>query len=346
MTSSTIPVRATRLVCLLLACLGLGHPLRASGAVRDPLAHTYSIVARDPATGELGVAVQSHWFQVGTAVPWAEAGVGAVATQSFVEVSYGPKGLELMRRGMSAPEALEKLLAADEQRDVRQVAMVDAKGRVAAWTGPKCIQAAGHTTGDGWSVEANLMEKDTVWPAMARAFEAATGPLAERLLAALDAAQAEGGDIRGRQSAALLVVRGTPSGEPWRDTVVDLRVDDSPEPLAELHRLYDRHLAYQAMNAGDDAFATGDVKAALGHYSKAAEMAPDIVELPFWQAVTLASDGREAEALPIFRRVFAAEPIWAELVTRLPAAGLLPDDPELLGRIQAQAPGAEPTEPP
>ena len=283
------------------------------------------------------MAVQSHWFQVGVAVPWAEAGVGAVATQSFVEVSYGPKGLELMRQGLSAQEALDKLVAADPQRDVRQVAMVDAKGRAAAWTGPKCIAAAGDEVGDGFTVEANLMEKATVWPAMARAFRAAKGPLAERLLAALDAAQAEGGDIRGRQSAALVVVKGTASDQPWKDRVVDLRVDDSAEPLAELRRLYERHLAYTEMNAGDDAVAAGDVAAANGHYSRATELAPDIVELPFWKAVTLFSVGREEEALPIFRQVFAAEPRWAELVPRLPASGLLPADPAKINRILSVA---------
>jgi uncharacterized Ntn-hydrolase superfamily protein len=316
---------------------------RSAARPTGPLVHTYSIVARDPATGELGVAVQSHWFQVGVAVPWAEAGVGAVATQSFVEVSYGPKGLELMRQGKSAKEALDALLAADPERDVRQVAMVDAQGRAAAWTGPKCIAAAGHHVGDGYTVEANLMEKATVWPAMARAFEAAKGPLAERLLAALDAAQAEGGDIRGRQSAALLVVKGTSSGQPWKDREVDLRVDDSADPLGELHRLYRRHLAYQAMNAGDDSVAAGDVQAALAHYTAAAGLAPDIVELPFWQAVTLVSAGRTDEALPIFRRVFAAEPRWAELLPRLPAAGLLPDEPATIQRILAVAPAGTAT---
>ena len=314
-----------------------GSAAVGGGRPSGPLVHTFSIVARDPATGELGVAVQSHWFQVGVAVPWAEAGVGAVATQSFVEVSYGPKGLELMRQGLSAQEALDKLVAADPQRDVRQVAMVDAKGRAAAWTGPKCIAAAGDEVGDGFTVEANLMEKATVWPAMARAFRAAKGPLAERLLAALDAAQGEGGDIRGRQSAALVVVKGTASDQPWKDRVVDLRVDDSAEPLAELRRLYERHLAYTEMNAGDDAVAAGDVAAANAHYSRATELAPDIVELPFWKAVTLFSVGREEEALPIFRQVFAAEPRWAELVPRLPASGLLPADPAKIKRILSVA---------
>ncbi len=316
------------LVPLALAML-LPHPASAA----DPLAHTYSIVARDPKTGDFGVAVQSHWFQVGPIVPWAEAGVGAVATQSFVRVDYGPRGLALMRGGASAEEALQKLLAEDPQRDVRQVAMVDKEGRVATWTGPRCIAAAGHQKGAGFSVQANLMDKDTVWPAMARAFEAAQGDLADRMLAALEAAEAQGGDIRGRQSAALLVVRAAPTGEPWRDRLVDLRIDDHREPLGELRRLLTLHRAYEAMNQGDDALAAGKNDEALDHYTRASGLAPEIAELPFWQAVTLFTAGREEQALAIFRDVFAREERWARLVPRLPAAGLLPDDPEKIAKI-------------
>lgn len=307
-----------------------------------PLAHTYSIVARDPASGQLGVAVQSHWFQVGSVVPWARAGVGAVATQSFVEPAYGPRGLELMAGGWSPEAALEKLLGDDEARAVRQVAMVDAAGRVGAWTGEKCIAAAGHQTGEGYSVQANLMDRPTVWPAMARAYEAALADpavdFAGALLAALEAAEAEGGDIRGKQSAALLVVRAQTTGDPWRDRVVDLRVDDAPEPLAELRRLLVLHRAYEEMNAGDEAMAESDFAAALGHYARASQLAPEIAELPFWQAVTLFVEGRETEALEIFRRVFAADRRWVELVPRLPASDLLPDDPAKIEKILAVAP--------
>lgn len=301
--------------------------------------HTYSIVARDPESGQLGVAVQSHWFGVGQVVTWAEAGVGAVATQSFVDPGYGPRGLALMRDGTPADEALARLRAADPQRDTRQVAMVDANGTVGAWTGPACIAAAGHATGEGFSVQANLMVSDRVWPAMAEAYGAAEGDLAERMLAALEAAQAEGGDIRGRQSAALLVVAAKPTGEPWRDTLVDLRVDDHPQPLTELRRLLRLHRAYEQMNQGDEALASGDVAKALERYRRGAELAPEIVELPFWHAVTLASLGRVDESLPIFRRVFAAEPRWAILVPRLVAPGILPDDPALQERILSVAPG-------
>ena len=335
---------AVLLGTVLLCAPRLAAEPAAGGRPAGPLAHTFSIVARDPASGQLGVAVQSHWFQVGTVVPWAEAGVGAVATQSFVEPSYGPKGLALMAGGWSPQETLDQLTEADEQRAVRQVAMVDAEGRVAAWTGERCIDAAGHQTGDGYSVQANLMDKATVWPAMARAYEAALADPAidfpGALLAALDAAQAEGGDIRGRQSAALIVVRARTTGDPWRDRRVDLRVDDSPQPLAELRHLLVRHRAYEEMNAGDEAVAVEDFAAALEHYSRAAELAPDVAELPFWQAVTLFYGGREDEALPIFQRVFAAEPRWARLVPRLPAAGLLPDDPAKIERILAVAPPA------
>ena len=331
--------RAPRLLALAPPALALAlaaAPAAAAGAAPrpdGPLVHTYSIVARDPKTGDLGVAVQSHWFQVGAVVPWAEAGVGAVATQSFVEPAYGPKGLALMKQGVAPATALKQLLDADPQRDVRQVAMVDAAGRVEAWTGKKCIQAAGHETGEGFSVQANLMDRPTVWPAMAAAFRAAEGDLAERMLAALEAAEREGGDIRGRQSAALVVVRARSTGEPWRDRLVDLRVDDAPQPLAELRRLLTLNRAYDAMNRGDEAMAKNEVEEAVRQYSAASRIAPGIHELPFWQAVSLFSAGREAEALPIFRQVFAQDERWARLVPRLPAAGLLPDDPKKIEAI-------------
>ena len=298
--------------------------------------HTYSIVARDPVTGELGVAVQSHWFSVGTAVPWAEAGVGAVATQSFVDPTYGALGLEMMRAGRSAPEALKGLLAADGDRDVRQVAMVDASGKVAAHTGAKCIQAAGHEVGDQFSVEANLMDKPTVWPAMAKAYREAKGDLADRLLAALRAAEAQGGDIRGRQSAAILIVKAKSSGRPWEDRVFDLRVEDHPAPLDELARLIRLRRAYTLMDQGDGFVTAGKWAEAKSAYEGAAKLAPGIVEMPFWHAVALVNGGQVEEALPIFKAVFAKEPAWRRLVPRLPDAGQLPRDATLLKRIEAQ----------
>jgi len=284
--------------------------------------HTFSIVARDPETGELGVAVQSHWFSVGTAVPWAEAGVGAVATQSFVRQAYGPEGLALMKQGKSAPDALHELVAKDPGEAVRQLAFVDAHGKVAAHTGKNCIASAAQHVGEGYSAQANMMENDRVVPAMAKAFEGAKGALAERLLAALAAAQKEGGDIRGQQSAALLVVRAEATGNVWEDRLVDLRVEDSLHPVEELTRLYRVHQAYDHMNAGDLATEKKDLARALAEYGRAAELCPDNLEIVFWSAFTLATNDRVADALPLFRKVFQQDPHWRELLTRLPAAEL------------------------
>jgi uncharacterized Ntn-hydrolase superfamily protein len=332
-----------RRIILVVACtLGVASIVggRANGEplhVVRPL-HTFSIVARDSVTGEIGVAVQSHWFSVGTVVSWAEAGVGAVATQSLAEITYGPLGLELMRAGKTAPQALAALLAADPQRDVRQVAMVDVKGNVAVHTGSKCIAEAGHRRGQQYSVQANLMAKDTVWDAMARAYERTRGDLAQRLLAALDAAQGEGGDIRGKQSAAILIVKGESTGRPWADRVMDLRVDDHAEPLREIRRLVDVHRAYEHMNEGDERLALNDVDGAMDEYGAAAKMVPDNVEVKYWAAITMITAGREKEAMPYFREVFAKDRSWVEVTKRLPASGLLPDDPGLIEKILSAAP--------
>ncbi len=309
-------------------------------AKAEPLrpVHTFSIVARDPATGEIGVAVQSHWFSVGSVVPWAEAGVGAVATQSFVDPRYGRDGLALMRSGKSAPEALKQLLARDPASDVRQVAMIDAQGRVDAWTGAKDIPAAGHIVGTNYSVQANLMLNATIWPAMSTAFESARGDLADRMLAALDAAQRAGGDIRGRQSAALIVVKATSSGDAWADRIFDLRVDDAAEPLKELRRLVTLQRAYNHMNAGDLAVEKKDAAGALREYGAAERLVPSSAEMVYWHAVALVNMGRVDDSLPLFRKVFAMDPSWATLTPRLPKAGLLPDDPKVIGRIVAEAP--------
>lgn len=299
----------------------------------SPILCTYSIVARDERTGQLGVAVQSHWFSVGRLVCWAEAGVGAVATQAMVNVSYGPLGLERMRKGLSAPEVLAELLAADEERELRQVAMVDAQGHAAAHTGARCIAEAGHEVGEGFSVQANIMAHNRVWPAMARAFRQAQGDLAERLLCALEAAQEAGGDLRGKQSAALLVVSGERTTEPWAGVLVELRVEDHAEPLVELRRLLLLHRAYEHMNQGDALLGQNRTEEALAEYRLAAQIAPDIPELPFWHAVTLADLGRLDEALPIFRDVFARDPNLVLLLQRLPASGLLHADAQIMARI-------------
>ena len=324
-----------RLVVVLNAFLFL-LPLQAEEEMpRRPVA-TYSIVARDSTTGQLGVAVQSHWFSVGPIVPWVEPGVGAVATQSLVDPAYGPLGLDLMRMGRTAPEALKALVSTDEGAEVRQVAMVDANGNVAAHTGKRAIYAAGHQTGTQYSVQANLMEKPTVWAAMSKAYEFSTGDLAERMLAALEAAEAEGGDIRGRQSAAILIVGPENTNRPWADRLFDLRVEDHPNPVAELRRLVTLQRAYLKLNEGDEWIGKGDIEKALAAYRIATEIVPDKAtngEAAFWVGVTLADTGKPDQAIPYLARAYKQDKRWAELLPRLPASELLPDDPDLINRL-------------
>lgn len=308
----------------------LSMQLAAQPVQTSSLAHTYSIVARDPETGEMGVAVQTHWFGVGRRVPWAEAGVGAIATQSFTNPSFGPRGLELIKQGKSAQQVVDELIAADEGRDFRQLAVIDHQGNVAAYTGKNCIKDAGHTLGDNFSVQANLMLNDRVWPEMAAAFEQATGHLAERMLAALEAAQKSGGDIRGKQSAAMVVVKKESSGKVWKDRIIDLRVDDHKNPVQELGRLLRVHRAYQHMNKGDQAMEDKDVDGALREYGTAQTLYPGNLEMKYWHAVSLANIGRVEQALPIFREVFRADENWRILTKRLPASDLLEvSEPEL-----------------
>jgi uncharacterized Ntn-hydrolase superfamily protein len=289
------------------------------------------------------VAVQSHFFSVGSVVSWAEAGVGAVATQSVVDPAYGPRGLELIRDGKSAPAALHQLLADDPQESARQVAMIDRGGRVAVHTGRRCIAYAGHAVGDQVSAQANIMERETVPAAMIRAYSNVSGAgLAERLLAALEAAEAEGGDLRGRQSAAILIVTARASGNPAEDRPVDLRVEDHRNPVGELRRLVALRRAYQRADAGDQLAAAGDVDAALAEYEAAHRSQPENAELAFWHGVALAANGREEDAAPILRRAFAADTAWIELLKRLPAAGLFPDDGELIARLVGTRAVSEP----
>ena len=297
---------------------------------------TYSIVALDEETGQLGVAVQSHWFSVGTVVPWAKAGVGAVATQSIAEPSYGPKGLALMENGVPADEALQSLLAKDPGENVRQVAMVDAQGNVGVHTGSRCISYASHITGKNCSAQATIMAKSTVPAAMIQAFENTLGNLAERMLAALDAAEAEGGDLRGRQSAAMLVVSGDPTGDPWKDRIVDLEVADHENPLLELRRLLRISQAYRHAQSGDEYMEQDNMEKALQEYSAAAKYYPDNPELPFWSAVTLAQTGELQKALPIFKDAFSRNDNLRELVPRIVKAGFLTDDQSVLQQILAQ----------
>jgi len=319
------------LTSLLLATICL-----ADGKIRP--VSTYSIVAYDRETGQLGVAVQSHWFSVGPIVPWVESGIGAIATQSFVEISYGPLGLALLKAGKSPEDALKALVAADKNQDVRQVAMVDANGRVAVHTGKNCIPEAGHYIGDGFTCQANLMLKNTVWDAMANAFLKTKGELAERLVAALEAAEVEGGDIRGKQSAALIVVKGKSSGVWWKDRLFDLRIEDHPTPVQELKRLLSLNKAYNHMNLGDEYLTENKIEEAMKAYTQAMEMYPNNAEMIFWPAVTLAASGNVEKSLPLFKKVFAMDKNWAILLPRLPKVGQLPDDSVLVQKILSMAP--------
>jgi uncharacterized Ntn-hydrolase superfamily protein len=300
---------------------------------------TYSIVARDPSTGELGAATQSRYFAVGSVVPWAEPGVGAVATQSFAEVSYGPKGLALMRSGASAQDALAALRAEDDAEATRQVAMVDGRGTVGVFTGDGCVAEAGSADGEGVSAQANMMERPTVWKAMVDAYAAAEGDLADRLMAALRAAEAEGGDIRGRQSAALLVVPA--EGEPWSRRF-DIRVDDHRDPVTELGRLLVLARAFEHASRGLDLAARWYFPEALEELERAAELAPDDDEIAFWRACMLAPNGQPMEARQEFDRVRAIESRWGRYLWRSAAAGLGPNDPEMLQALAPLEPGETP----
>jgi uncharacterized Ntn-hydrolase superfamily protein len=286
-------------------------------------------VARDAASGELGVAVQSHWFSVGRIVSWATPGVGAVATQANVAISYGPRALELLADGLGPEAALARLRAEDPAGATRQVAVLDADGNCAVHTGEECIPYAGHAVGDGVCCQANMMAGPGVWPAMLEAYRTAEGPLAWRLLAALDAAEAAGGDVRGGQSAAMLVVPA--SGEPW-ETLVSLRVEDHEAPLAELRRLLELHEAYELADRADELTGLGEHDEAAGLFRRAHELAPGNHELLFWAGVGAAQRGDWESALTDVRSAIALRPAWRELLSRLPAS-VAPAAPELLRRL-------------
>ncbi|MEP6615414.1 MAG: DUF1028 domain-containing protein [Ginsengibacter sp.] len=289
-----------------------------------PLVHTFSIVARDAKTGEMGVAVQSHWFSVGTAVSWAEAGVGAVATQSFVNKSFGIRGLALLKAGATAQEVLDKLLSDDEGREVRQVAIVDNKGNVATHTGKNCIDFATQIKGDGYSVQSNMMLTDKVSKAMSVAYEKSNGKaLADRLILALEAAQQAGGDIRGQQSSAIIIVPAKSEGKPWDERTVDLRVDDSPTPIRELRRLYNMQVAYEHMNNGDLQVEKSNMTEAMNEYNAAMKMFPQNLEMQYWTAITLANNKQVDKAMPLLKRIFSKDNNWKELTRRLPKVKLL-----------------------
>jgi uncharacterized Ntn-hydrolase superfamily protein len=303
--------------------------------LQDDLIATYSIVARDAATGQMGVAVQSCAFSVGSAVSWGEAGVGVVATQSFTNIDFGPEGLALLRSGAGAAAALEQLLARDPDRNLRQVALLDAHGGVAAHTGSRCIAAAGHQTGDGVSVQANMMTDDSVWPAMLAAYQRARGDLAARLLTALEAAEAAGGDIRGRMSAALLVVAGDRMEKPWQGRPIELRVEEHPQPLVELARLLRLKRAYTSYRKFMFAAREGRVADGAASLQETLDLAPELDEPRLSAAIGLYLEGRPDQALGTFRDVFARKPRLAEWIARMTAAGIFPSDPGLLRLVQS-----------
>ncbi|MFX1447121.1 MAG: DUF1028 domain-containing protein [Promethearchaeota archaeon] len=301
---------------------------------KAPLAHTYSIVARDVKTGEMGVGVQSHYFSVGSIVSWGESGVGVVATQSLVNASFGLRGLELLKQGKSPREALDTLIAADEGRDVRQVAILDVHGRVAAHTGSKCIIHAGHIEGDNYSVQANMMLTDKVWSTMSKTFESYEDlPLAERIVKTLASAETVGGDIRGKQSAAILIVDGKETENKWEDKLIDLRVEDHEHPVEELSRLLKLYRAYKHMDEGDLAMEHSDMETALNNYDSALDMFPQNLEMKFWTAVTLANNRKISKALDLFKEVFKKDNNWRLLAERLPKSDLLNVSEEDLEKI-------------
>ncbi|MGY8931049.1 MAG: DUF1028 domain-containing protein [Flavobacteriales bacterium] len=303
------------------------YPLSSTGQTNpysDKFAHTYSIVAKDANTGEMAVGVQSHWFSVGTLVSWGKSGVGVVATQSFVNPSYGPNGIELMENGVSAEEALKNLTDKDEGRDFRQAAMLDVNGSVNAFTGEKCIESAGHFVGENFSVQANMMLNDEVIPAMKKAFQDNSNlPLAERIIKVFEAAESVGGDIRGKQSAALIVVGAEKTSNVWEDKKIDLRVDDSSNPIKEIKRLLKVHRAYDHMNKGDLAIEENDMDKALSEYGKAQVLFPENHEMSFWKAIALLNNGKKEAARPILKKVFKENPNWKKLIYRLPKSGLI-----------------------
>lgn len=299
----------------------------------EPLTHTYSIVARDSITGEMGVAVQSHWFSVGSVVTYGKAGVGVVATQSLVNPSYGPKGLVLMEQGLSPQQALDVLLKNDSGEMYRQVAFLDSNGNVATHTGNSCIAEAGHKQGVNFSVQANMMLNATVWDAMANAFENTKGSLSERMLSALKAAELEKGDIRGKQSAAILIVKGETTGNSWEDTIMDLRVEDHETPIKELERLIKIHQAYDFMNKGDLAMEAGDNKKAETLYLNAQKLFPENLEMQYWYAINLLNNKDFEKARPILTTIFKTDQNWKLLIPRLVDSKLLVISKEELAAV-------------
>ncbi|WP_019037023.1 DUF1028 domain-containing protein [Psychroflexus tropicus] len=293
------------------------------GNAKD-FAHTFSIIAKDPKTGDMAVGVQSHWFSVGTSVPWGESGVGVVATQSFVNQAYGYEGLKLMKKGLSAEETLKQLKSQDSGAAYRQVAMLSHDGSIAAFTGDKCVEAALHLIERDYSIQANMMENKNVVYAMRKAYEENEHlDLAERVVAAMKAAQESGGDIRGKQSAALIVVGDETPEHPWEDKKIDLRIEDHNTPVEELSRLLNSHRAYKLMEKGDIAMENKNAEAALEAYNAAEQLLPDNNEIKFWKAVALVNSDQVKLSVPIFERLFRNDQRWQRLLKRLPDSELI-----------------------
>ncbi|SIQ53610.1 Uncharacterized conserved protein, Ntn-hydrolase superfamily [Alkalispirochaeta americana] len=292
-------------------------------AYTKKLAATYSIVAVDRETRTMGAAVQSHYFSVGSVVPWARPGVGVVVTQSVVNADFGPLGLALLERGLAPPAVLAMLLVGDEHPQVRQVAVISPSGESASHTGECCIARAGHLREPFLSVQANMMDRPGVPEAMARAYRESRGALAERMFAALQAAELAGGDLRGRQSAAMVVVSLDRVASVREGTILDLRVEDSREPLEELNRLISLHGAYAAAEKGDDALARGDMAGAETAYAEARRKAPDNRELQFWEALSRAAAGDIPAGRRALQDLGRDDPRWIELAGRLAVTGLI-----------------------
>jgi uncharacterized Ntn-hydrolase superfamily protein len=298
---------------------------------------TYSIIGRDAETGEIGIAVQSRWFHAGQDLAWIQPAVGAVCTQAITDPSYGPRGLELLQAGKSPREAIDELTAADPGLDVRQVAIASADGDIAQHTGAACVAAAGHASGSTCCAQGNMLASDTCWGAMVEAFERASGPLPDRLLAALEAAEREGGDARGRQAGRLLVCGGRPTGAEWEDRVVDLQVVDHPRPVEELARLLRLQRAYARLSSAFQLVRAGNATGAAAEVDAAAELAPEDDQIAFWRATILAPTGRVDEAAAAFREAVRAHPAWPDFLRRCVAAGLVPPGAEALA-TQARSP--------
>lgn len=299
---------------------------------------TYSIVARDPETGRFGIAVQSHYLGVGPVVPWLEAGIGAVATQASVNVSFGPIGLELLRAGRSSQEVVDALVASDDHPEIRQVGVVDAEGRAAAHTGAQCIPAAGHHVGDGFTVQGNLLASDTCWPAMADAYQAGLregAPFVERLLRAMEAAEGQGGDVRGRQSAALMVHDGALHPAPWRGRLMDMRIEDHPDPVPELRRIVTLQLAYDLLDDSGDAARAG--RSGEDRYAEARRLAPEAYELVFWRAIELANAGDLDAARREMAIAVGADQCWRDTLQHLAEGRREGVTPELAAALLGEA---------